>query len=140
MSANIGSAVAQGLLGLVSNVPVFGAMFKPLTDALSGLFGGQQGAGNVRSIMADYDNGTADAGQLFNAVNNGLDGSVASDNGGPADKLRAFMASSKDGQPIEGDKLMQLLRSLDRGAGNPGQNIVTGAGTGAGQGQRAISF
>ena len=138
MSGSFFNAVGQGLLGLVSNVPVFGDMLKPLTDALSGLFGGQQGAGNIKSIMDDYDNGTADGDQLFNAVNNGLDGSCASDNGGPADQLREFMASSQSGQPVDGDKLMQLLRGLQGGSGNAGGNIAKVSDTTGDQ--AAISF
>lgn len=139
MSFNPLNAIAQGVLGVIGNVPGFGTALKPLTDALSGLFGGQQGSGNIQSAMNDYSNGSLDGGGLFNAVSNGLDSSAASDNGGPADQLRQFLASqSRSGSDVDGDKLMRLLEALRGGSGNAGSNITTVADT-AGS-QRAIAY
>ncbi|MDB5820835.1 MAG: hypothetical protein JWQ11_4475 [Rhizobacter sp.] len=138
MIGNVGSSIAQGLLGMVSNVPVFGALFKPLTDALSSLFGGQQGGSNVQSAMDDYTNGTADADQLCNTVSNGLSGSAQSDNGGPVDQLKQFLAAQKQsGGQVDGDKLMTLLQSLQGGSSGSSNNATSLANAAGSQG---ISF
>jgi hypothetical protein len=138
MSFNPISALAQGVLGALGNVPILGNILKPLTDALGGLFGGQQGAGRVQSAMDDYSNGMIGGDQLFNTVNGNLDSSALSDDGGPADRLKQFMAESKSGEPVNADQLMRLLQSLQASSNRTGGNIAPMAE--AGSSSRAISF
>lgn len=131
----------QGILGTVANIPGIGTALKPLTDALSGLFGGQQGGSNVQSAMDDYSNGSLDGNGLFNAVDNSFTGASQSDSGGPLDQLKQFLAdpSQSDGQ-VDGNQLMKLLQALQGSSGNAGTNAMIDPTANAAGNQAAIPY